>query len=249
MSADTAALLDGPSLGVWVKLPTIASIEILAHAGADFVVIDLEHTLLSLETAAGMIALADAAGVAPLVRVPDSAPATIQRVLDAGAAGVLVPHVDSVEDARAAVRACRFPPKGSRGAGSTGSAGRWGTLRRADYLRFGNEQVLCIPQLESGAAIAAAGEIAAVDGVDAVFLGAADLTLDVGPEADVPALLASARAAALAAGTPVGSAGASAMSAHQAFDAGDAFFVAGNDASLLATASIELIAAARPATR
>ncbi|MBY8861149.1 hypothetical protein K7711_32060 [Nocardia sp. CA2R105] len=238
-------LLDRPAVGTWIKLNTPASVEIMAYAGFDFVVVDLEHTTLNLETAQTMIALATASGLTPLVRVPDQSPSTIQRILDGGAAGILVPHVDSAEQAEAVARACRFPPHGTRGSGATGTAGRWGQLPRADYLRHGNENVLCIPQLESEAAVRETGRIAAVAGVNAVFLGAADLAMDIGGGERVPELLARAREQARAAGIPCGSAGGSAQAARQAFDAGDAFVVCSNDTSMLAAAATSLVAAAR----
>ncbi|HLU60306.1 MAG TPA: aldolase/citrate lyase family protein [Pseudonocardia sp.] len=237
-------VLPAQALGTWVKLSSPTTVEIMAHAGFDFVVVDLEHTLLDLGTAQTMISLARASGLAPLVRVPDHAASTIQRVLDAGAAGVLVPHVDTAEQADALARACRFPPHGTRGAGSTGHAGRWGRLPRADYVRYGNEQVLCIPQLESAQAVREARAIAAVPGVDAVFLGAADLAMDVG-RSDVSDLLAAARAAAGDAGVPVGSAAGSPSAASAALDAGDAFVICTNDASMLAAAAADTVAAIR----
>jgi 4-hydroxy-2-oxoheptanedioate aldolase len=240
-------LLRAPALGTWVKLSSATSVEIMAGAGFDFVVIDLEHTLLDLGTTQTMISLAAASGVLPLVRVPDHAPSMIQRILDAGAAGVLVPHVDTAEQAEAVARACRFPPSGTRGAGSTSAAGRWGRLPRAEYLRYGNEQVLCIPQLESTQAVDQAGAIASVPGIDAVFLGAADLAMDAGTP-DVADLLAAARAAARTAGVPVGSAAASASGANTAFAAGDAFVVCSNDNSMLATAAADTVAAVRRAS-
>ncbi|GAA3116141.1 aldolase/citrate lyase family protein [Nonomuraea salmonea] len=100
--------INGGTLGTWIKLASPESVEIMAYAGFDFVVIDLEHTTLDLGAASTHIATARALGVDPLVRVPDHGLSVIQRVLDAGAAGVLVPHVDTVEQARAVVRATRF---------------------------------------------------------------------------------------------------------------------------------------------
>ncbi|WP_460406810.1 HpcH/HpaI aldolase family protein, partial [Actinophytocola sediminis] len=196
-----------PALGTWIKLDTTESVEIMADAGFDFVVIDLEHAPLGLDTTARMIALALAARLRPLVRVPANDPATLGRVLDAGAAGILLPHVDTPEQARRAVAAMRFPPLGERGAGGTSRAGRWGLRPRAEYVRVGNEDVLCIPQLESVAAFEAAADILAVDGVDAVFLGAGDLSLSLGltpNDERVRDLLATGRAAAAAAGKPCG---------------------------------------------
>src|SRR5690606_40621933 len=141
------------ALRSWMKLASYESAEILAHAGFDFVVIDLEHTTLDLGAVSRHLAMARALGVDPLVRVPDHGHSVIQRVLDAGAAGVVVPHVDTAEQARAVVRATRFPPHGDRGSGSTSRAGRWGLLPRADYLDYGNTGALCVVQLESAEAI------------------------------------------------------------------------------------------------
>src|SRR5690606_15219933 len=175
-------------VGTWLKIPAVEPAEIAAFAGFDFVVVDLEHAPLSVETAARMVTVAALAGVAPLVRVPDHGAATVQRVLDAGAHGVLVPHVDTVDEAAAVAGAARFPPRGRRGAGGTSRAGLWGMRPTAEYVAFGDEQALVVPQLESERAVAAAADILAVDGVDAVFVGAADLGLSAGLAPGDPAL-------------------------------------------------------------
>lgn len=255
--ADPTGTLTGrepgvPALGAWIKLATTESVEIMAAVGIDFVVIDLEHAPLDLETAAGMIVLARAYGMTPLVRVPGHEPATIGRVLDSGTCGILVPHVDDAEQARAVVSAMRFPPHGARGAGGTSRAGRWGLLSRAEYTRFGNEQVLCIPQLESAEAIEAAPGILAVDGVDAVFLGAGDLALSLGlgsGEPAVRALLDAGRAAAAAAGKPCGAASIGVDGALRAAELGHGFVVIGNDATLLARAADSLVGGVRAGLR
>ncbi|HWO65208.1 MAG TPA: aldolase/citrate lyase family protein, partial [Umezawaea sp.] len=109
------ARTDGPALGTWVKLPVMESIELLALAGFDFVVIDLEHSPIDLETAYRLIGTATHLGVAPVVRIPALDAGVVQRILDAGAEGVMLPHVDTVAEAEAAVRAIRFPPVGVRG--------------------------------------------------------------------------------------------------------------------------------------
>ncbi|MEU6700575.1 aldolase/citrate lyase family protein [Pseudonocardia sp. NPDC046786] len=255
--ADRADVLAGgadgaPALGAWIKLATTESVEIMAAIGMDFVVVDLEHAPLDLETAARMIVLARACGMTPLVRVPGHEAATIGRVLDSGAGGILVPHVEDADQARAVVSAVRFPPHGARGAGGTSRAGRWGLLPRAEYTRFGNEQVLCIPQLESAGAIGSAPEILAVDGVDAVFLGAGDLALSLGLGAgdpEVRELLGTGRAAAAAAGKPCGAASAGVEGALGAAGLGHRFVVIGNDVTLLARAADSLVAGVRNGLR
>ncbi|WP_062351841.1 HpcH/HpaI aldolase family protein [Herbidospora yilanensis] len=226
--------MSGPRLGTWIKLATTESVEIMGYAGFDFVVIDLEHSPLDLGLTAQMIALAHASGMDALVRVPGHDAATIQRVLDAGARGLLVPRVDSAEQARRVVSAMRFPPLGARGAGGTSRAGRWGLLSREEYV---GAPVWCVPQLESPAAIEAADDILAVPGVDAVFLGAGDLSLALGVGMGDPALLPlldRGREAAARAGKPCGAACADAASARRAAGLGHEFLIVGNDATMLA---------------
>ncbi|MDQ7910152.1 aldolase/citrate lyase family protein [Phytohabitans sp. ZYX-F-186] len=228
--------LDGPGtpIGAWVKLSVVESVEIMALAGFDFVVVDMEHGALDLADVSRLVAVAAARGLTPLVRVPDHGATTIQRVLDAGARGVLVPHVDTAAQAESVVRAMRFPPRGHRGAGGTGRAGRWGLLPRDEYVRQGDTAVLCVPQLESAEAIADAPAILAVDGVDAVFVGAADLALSLGDSRPVPALVDAALAAAARAGKPCGLATVTARQAADAARRGARFLLVGNDAGMLA---------------
>lgn len=231
----------GPALGTWVKLPATESVELLALAGFDFVVIDLEHSALNLETTYGLIGAADQLGMAPIVRVPTLDGGIVQRVLDAGAEGIMLPHVDTVEQAEAGARAVRFPPLGTRGVGATSRAGAWGAIDRAEYLRFGQEEVVFIAQIESAGAARSAGEIAAVEGVDALLVGAADLSTSEGTTEDDPRvveLITSAIAACTAAGRPIGNAGAATeRSVRAAVDAGYAFTLLGNDGGLLGSAA------------
>jgi 2-keto-3-deoxy-L-rhamnonate aldolase RhmA len=182
--------------------------------------------------------MARALGVDPLVRVPDHGLSVIQRVLDAGAAGVVVPHVDTVQQARAVVRATCFPPRGDRGSGGTSRAGRWGLLPRADYLEYGNEQALCVVQLESEEAIRNTREILALDGVGAAFVGTADLSMSMGVAAgsdEVDRLATSALTAAAAAGVPIGTASATSDQARAALARGYDYVVVSNDTSILAS--------------
>ncbi|MEV6637273.1 aldolase/citrate lyase family protein [Actinoplanes sp. NPDC051470] len=230
--------INGGTLGTWIKLSSPESVEIMAYAGFDFVVIDLEHTTLDLGAASAHIAMAHALGVHPLVRVPDHGLSVIQRVLDAGAAGVVVPHVDTVEQARAVVRATCFPPRGDRGSGGTSRAGRWGLLPRAEYLEYGNEQALCVVQLESEVAIRNTREILALDGIGAAFVGTADLSMSMGVAAgsdEVDRLATSALAAAAAAGVPIGTASATSDQARAALASGYDYVVVSNDTSILAS--------------
>lgn len=236
--------INGGTLGTWIKLSSPESVEILAYAGFDFMVVDLEHTTLDLTAASTHIAMARALDVDPFVRVPDHGPSVIQRVLDAGAAGVVVPHVDTVEQARAVVRATCFPPRGQRGSGGTSRAGRWGMLPRAEYLEYGNDQAVCIVQLESKTAIDNAADILAVEGVGAAFIGTADLSMSMGvtPDSDaVDRLVAFALEAAHGAGLPIGTASATSDQARAALARGYDYVVVSNDTSILAAGGREIV--------
>ena len=244
-----AALRHGTALGTWVKIAAPESMELVALAGFDFAVIDMEHSTIDLETAYVLIGIARSAGVSPIVRVSAVAAGTIGRLLDAGAEGIMVPHVDTVEQATAAAYAVRFPPIGGRGVGSTSRAGAWGAMSRADYLRYGQEEVVLIAQIESAAAARNAGAIAAVPGVDALLIGAADLSTSEGTTESDPAvveLIAGAIRDTTAAGVPIGNAGAAtAASVQAAVDAGYSFTLMSNDASMLGAAAQAAVTAGR----
>jgi 4-hydroxy-2-oxoheptanedioate aldolase len=239
----------GPSIGTWVKLPAMESMEIIALAGFDFAVIDMEHAALSVETVHRHIGVALLAGVSPIVRIPSLDAGVAQRVLDAGAEGIMVPHVDTVAQAAAAVAAVRFPPHGTRGVGSTSRAGAWGAMPREAYLRFGQEEVMLIAQIESADAARDAADIAKVEGIDALLVGAADLSTSEGKNEshpDIVALIAEAVRGAARAGVPVGNAGgASAASVQASVEAGFDFTMMSNDASMLGGAAAAAVAAGR----
>ncbi len=244
MSNGFASLLarsDRALLGTWVKIPAPVSVELLALAGFDFVVIDMEHAPLGVEVVHELIGAALGRGVPALVRVPDIGRSTISRVLDSGAAGVLVPHVEGVPDAQAVISAARFPPCGSRGFGPTVRAGDWG----ADVGRYraSGEDVVVVPQLESRAAIDAASDIAALDGLGALFVGPADLAVATGLDQSSPefdALVSAAESAAKAHGVPIGTAvGADPAAARELACRYD-FVLAANDAALLGGAGASL---------
>jgi 2-keto-3-deoxy-L-rhamnonate aldolase RhmA len=242
-----------PALGTWVKLPAMESVELVALAGFDFVVIDLEHSAMSTESAYRQIGVAALSGVSPIVRVPNLDAGLVGRLLDAGAEGIMLPHVDTVRQAEEAVSAMRFPPLGRRGMGPTGRAGGWGALSREEYVRFAQEEVVLIAQIESAAAARDAGAIAAVPGVDALLIGAADLCMsEQRQESDpvITSLIAEAVQDTRAQGKPIGNSGpATAAAVRSAADAGFSFTLMSNDASLLGAAAASAVAAGRSQTR
>ncbi|MET7399352.1 aldolase/citrate lyase family protein [Dactylosporangium sp. NPDC005572] len=233
------------AVGTWVKLPTIESVELMAVAGFDFVVLDLEHSPMSMETAATLTAVSAGRGVVPLVRVPDHSPAWIQRSLDAGASGVLVPHVDSDEQARAVAGAARFEPDGSRGVGPTSRAGNWGLTPMLDYLATGHE-VAVIAQIESDAGVRSARAIAEGGRVDALFVGPADLSVSLGMPADsaevverIHHVVEQCKAASRPCGIAIG---ADPIRAAALADEGFDFVMLSNDATILGSGAAELVA-------
>ncbi|MEU6646929.1 aldolase/citrate lyase family protein [Saccharomonospora sp. NPDC046836] len=232
---------DGPAWGAWIKLSSVESTEIMAQAGFDFCVVDLEHTLMDLSAVLTHLAVGQALGMRMLVRIPDLTPSLIQRLLDAGADGIVAPHVDNAEIAARFVQYTRFPPRGARGSGGTSRAGGWGRTPRPDYLaRTG----LAIGQIESVAAVADVESIARVDGLGALMLGPADLSLDAAGHADPAMFSSTVRAAARAAGLLVGTAvGASAL--PRVHDEQYDFIVCGNDVTTLATGASQLIETVR----
>lgn len=173
-------MASNPHLGVWVKLPAPEVLEVLASGGADFVVLDCEHGAFDQRTMSTMVGVARGLGLTVFVRVAGTARSHLQPPLDAGADGLFIPHVDDAATARQVVGACRFPPIGSRAGSPATRAGDWGRRGLADYVARGNSQVVIVAQIESAAAAAAAADIAAVEGLDAVFIGPFDLALSSG---------------------------------------------------------------------
>lgn len=148
-------------------------------ADFDFVIIDTEHVLMNPETLENMIRAAETAQVTPLVRVGDSQPGTILRVLDSGAQGVVVPNVQSREEAERIVQYSRYYPQGTRSLNS-GRPGAFGKNDLVTYMEYANEQIMVVPMIESKEGVERADQILQVPGVDMVLEGAADLSQSLG---------------------------------------------------------------------
>lgn len=191
-----------PSLGSWLNLGSPLAAEVMAAAGYSWLVVDAEHTAFDLGLIAHTFRAVEARGAVPLARIWDHDPVTIGRVLDAGAYGLVIPHVSTPEQARAVVAAMRYPPAGARSQGT----GRCVTLAD-DYRQRANDFLLCIPQIEDLEGIDNAEAIARVDGVDIGFLGPGDLALSMGVAAGDPrheAALQRFREGCARAGVPCG---------------------------------------------
>ena len=166
-------------VGAFVKTPSHQVVEVLALGGLDAVVIDTEHAPFDAGRLDAMLAVAHLARFPCLVRVAEPSRLLVQQALDGGATGVVVPHVDSAARARDVVRWCRFGEGGRGYSGSTRAAG-WGTRSIADVLSEAAATTTVIAQIEDPVALDELDEIAAVDGLDALFVGVADLTVGLG---------------------------------------------------------------------
>ncbi|GAI93415.1 unnamed protein product [marine sediment metagenome] len=164
------------TVGTWLALGSPIVAEIIAHIGFDWVVIDTEHSAIDIETTQSIIQAMSATGTVPIVRVPWNDPALIKRALDAGAYGLVIPMVNSREDAARAVQASRYPPIGIRSYGGP----RVRLYGGSDYFEHANEEIAIIVQIEHVDAVSHIDEILSVAGIDAFFIGPNDLAASMG---------------------------------------------------------------------
>jgi 4-hydroxy-2-oxoheptanedioate aldolase len=242
----TLAEASRPFAGMWVCSGSPLVAEICAGSGLDWLLIDMEHSPNGLESVLAQLQAVAAYPVTPVVRVPIGDVVTIKQVLDLGAQNLLVPMVSSKADAEAAVAAVRYPPRGTRGVGSAlARSARW---NRVDgYLADADAHVSLFVQIETAAGVEAAAEIAAVDGVDGVFVGPSDLAASMGvlgqqTHPDVVAAALRTFHAVHAAGKKVGVNAFDPAAADAYLEAGADFILVGADVALLARGSEALAA-------
>jgi 4-hydroxy-2-oxoheptanedioate aldolase len=230
-----------PTVGTFLGMASPVAAEVCAAAGPDWVLLDLEHGGGGEEQVGATVLAAGAYGVPTVVRVETDARIRLGRVLDLGAAGVMLPRLSSAAEVAEAVRHLRYPPRGDRGVATYNRACRFGldpgALDRADG------EVLCVVQVESAAAVAQADAIATLDGVDVLFVGPRDLSHDLGVPGDVtaPAYLEAAARHGKACGLLAGDGAA----ARRLRGQGWCFVGIGSDSTLLAAALGAALAAAR----
>lgn len=239
LRADIAAARR-PLAGIWVCSGSPLVAEICAGAGMDWLLIDMEHCPNGLEGTLAQLQAVAAYVTTPVVRVPTNDTVVIKQVLDLGAQNILVPMVSSADEAVAAVEAVRYPPRGRRGVGSAlARSARWN--RVDDYLRRADEHVSLFVQIETPAGVAAASAIAAVDGVDGVFVGPSDLAAAIGrigepAHPEVQALVRRAHELCAASNVACGSIAGSADGVRQLREYGANFLALGTDMMLLQNA-------------
>jgi 4-hydroxy-2-oxoheptanedioate aldolase len=173
-------LRDGETLlGTWLSIGDGLAAELMACVGWDWLLLDMEHGPIPLSTAAPMAIAVRAGGVTPFVRPAWNDGSQIQRVLDLGAYGIVVPMVNTAADARAVVRSARFPPLGERSRGGVRANLAFGTDSNT-YLNRANDEVLVFPQIETDQAVDNAEAIVALEGIDGLFVGPNDLAISRG---------------------------------------------------------------------
>ncbi len=165
-------------IGLWVTLPSAFTAEALATCGYDWLLFDTEHAIGDPISVFEQLQAAAPYPVHSIVRPSANDPALIKRILDAGAQSLIVPYVQTVEEAKAAVAAVRYAPQGMRGVAGITRATRYGTVE--NYTQNANRDICLIVQCESAATLHRIEEIAAVDGVDGIFIGPADLAATMG---------------------------------------------------------------------
>lgn len=227
-----------PALGCWLHLASPIAAEIVAQAGYDALVIDNEHGAGDLLSAIALMQAASATPATSIIRVPWNDAVYIKRALDTGAEGIMVPYVETAADARAAVAACRYPPEGVRGyANQVTRSADYGARAEA-YLERWPDNLLLICQIETQRAVENIPEIAAVEGVDMLFIGPSDLAASIGrvgrlDDPEVESLIARAVSAIAESGRLLGAVPLPGRSASDLFEEGHHLVVASSDVSLL----------------
>ncbi len=164
------------TVGAWLSIDSAFSAEAMAHAGFDWLCIDMQHGIADYPVCVSMLQAISTTKTIPFVRVPGNEPSIIMRVLDAGAYGVVVPLVDNKQEAERAVAAMRYPPAGGRSSGPARAAMYGGP----GYQSWANDEIACIVMIETAEGIEKLDEILSVPGVDAAYIGPSDLAYAIG---------------------------------------------------------------------
>jgi len=167
-----------PQIGLWSSIPSNYTVEVIAGAGFDWILLDTEHSPNDLESVFAQLQAAAGYPASAIVRVPWSDQVVLKRYLDAGVQTVLIPFVSTADEARMAVSYTRYPPNGVRGVGGTTRATRFGRVR--DYTKHVEKELCVLVQVETKQGLDEIEAICAVDGVDGVFIGPADLHASLG---------------------------------------------------------------------
>ena len=243
---DRLAAASRPLVGAWICSGSPIAAEIVAGSGLDWTLIDGEHSPIGLESTLALLQAVAPYPITPVVRVPSSDVVLIKQFLDLGAQNLLVPMVNTADEASAAVRAIRYPPRGIRGVGS--ALARAAQFNRIEnYLERAHEITSLSVQIETDTAVRNARTIAEVDGVDGVFVGPSDLAASMGllgqqEHPDVVSAVELTISEVRAAGKPVGVNAFNPATARRYIEAGASFVLVAADVSILARATEKLAA-------
>lgn len=241
----TAALKRGDKqLGLWISLCSNFGAEVTAPAGFDWALVDMEHSPNDYLSVLGQLQVFAAYDTTAIVRVEWNDAVAVKRVLDLGAQGLLFPMIGSVDEAKAAIAATRYPPHGVRGVSGNTRANKFG--RVTDYAARVSEETTVLLQLETVEAVGLAEDIGALDGVSGIFFGPADIAADMGklgkPMDDaVWAVIKPAAKKLMAMGVPVGTLVNDPAFAADLLNDGFSFVACGSDTGLLAKAADTLL--------
>ncbi|MFQ5829277.1 MAG: HpcH/HpaI aldolase/citrate lyase family protein [Candidatus Methylomirabilia bacterium] len=230
-----------PVFGILITMPSVQLMQVLAHAGFDWLFIDMEHGPIDIASAHAMITATAGTPAVPIVRVPWNLPWLVKPVLDAGAWGIVFPMVRSRTEAETAVRAVRYPPEGERGWGPFYAPLRWG-VPAPDYVKAANDQLLTVILIEHFEAVRRAHEIASTRGVDVALIAPFDLAATLGhpgqtDHPEVRAAIAKAEAGILRSKAALGGLALSPEQANDMVRRGYRFLALGYDALLLERAA------------
>lgn len=243
---DKIAKREDPLIGLWVCSGSAIAAEIVASSGADWVLLDTEHSPNGLESTLAQLYAMSAYEVTPVVRLPYGDTVLVKQFLDLGAQNLLIPMVDSAEQAREVVKAVRYPTSGVRGVGAAlARSSRWNRVE--NYLQNARETISLTVQIESAAAVKEARSILEVDGVDAIFIGPSDLAASMGHlgEQNHPAVVQAVLNTidiAKSVGKPVGVNAFVEADAQKYLDRGADFVAVGADVAILARNTESLVA-------
>jgi 4-hydroxy-2-oxoheptanedioate aldolase len=238
-----------PQVGLWTQLADNVVAEILAPAGFDWIVLDMEHSPNEVPALIRQMQALTGGTATAVVRPPWNDSVTIKRVLDAGAQSIIVPFVQNAAEARAAVAASRYPPRGIRGVAASTRAGRYG--RVAGYLNKADAEMCVLVQIETRTGLDNIEAIAAVEGVDGIFIGPSDLSAALGhlgnpTHPDVDTAIFDAAARVKKAGKPAGFLTSNVELAQRCFAAGFGFVAVGSDVNILVRGADALVKTFKP---
>ena len=234
-----------PQIGLWSTLSSSYTVEVVAGAGFDWLLLDSEHSPVDIENLLTQLQAAAPYASHPIVRIPWNDMVNMKRVLDIGAQSLLIPYVQNAEEARSAVASTRYPPAGVRGVAGTTRATRFGRVK--EYAKRAHEEICVLVQVETQSALGSIEAICAVDGVDGVFIGPADLHASMGhagetANAKVKPLIDDAIRRILKAGKAPGILTPNEADARHWLECGALFVAVGSDAGILARGADALAA-------